>query len=69
MMAAQNGKSIGKTENMFQSHQIGCKSHLKEGSNQLVLTFSSPFVESKKEEAANGGPHELCEWLKQGGSF
>ncbi len=34
---------------------------LKEGSNDLVLTFHSPWLESKKEEAANGGPMTLCE--------
>lgn len=46
---------------MFQSHRFGCKKMLKEGSNDLVLTFHSPWLESKKEEAANGGPMTLCE--------
>lgn len=60
-VVSKNGKSIGKTDNMFHAHRIGCKAHLTEGKNELVLTFNSPWLESKKEEAANGGPMTLCE--------
>ena len=49
---------------MFHAHRVGCKSAVKEGSNELVLTFHAPFTESKKEEAANGGPMTLCEWFE-----
>lgn len=47
------------------SHRIACKSQLKEGSNDLVLNFQSPFLESKKEEAAHGGPKALCKSFYQ----
>jgi beta-galactosidase/beta-glucuronidase len=56
----QNGEKIGSTENMFHSHRFSVKKYLKEKSNELELHFRSPFLESRKEQAANGGERPLC---------
>lgn len=34
---------------MFHGHRIACKEHLKEGKNDLVLTFKSAWDASFKE--------------------
>ena len=50
---------------MFIAHRLKCKDHLKEGKNELVLHFSAPFLEAKKEEAANGGKMPVCKCFSQ----
>lgn len=46
---------------MFVHHRINAKEALKEGENDLVLTFWSGWNEAMKEQAANGGPVPVCE--------
>lgn len=45
---------------MFVHHRLDVKKSLREGENELVLTFWSGWNEAKKEEAANGGPVPVC---------
>ncbi|WVQ80709.1 hypothetical protein IAT38_002814 [Cryptococcus sp. DSM 104549] len=54
-----NGHHLANTNNMFLSHRVGCKPYLEEGENELLLEFKSSWHESKKEEAAHGGPREV----------
>jgi hypothetical protein len=46
---------------MFVHHRIDAKEALKEGDNELLLTFWSGWNEAKKEQAANGGSVPVCE--------
>jgi hypothetical protein len=45
---------------MFVHHRFPVKDALKEGDNELYLTFWSGWNEAKKEQAANGGPVPCC---------
>ena len=45
---------------MFVHHRIDAKPALKEGDNELILTFWSGWNEAKKEQAENGGPVPVC---------
>lgn len=65
----QNGKQIGSTNNMFVHHRVSAKDALKEGENELLLTFWSGWNEAKKEQAANGGPVPCCESGSWSGPF
>lgn len=40
---------------MFMSHRIAAKSAVKEGDNELLLHFKSPWKEAQKTEEENGG--------------
>jgi hypothetical protein len=47
---------------MFVHHRFEVKDALKEGDNQLHLTFWSGWNEAKKEQAAHGGEVPCCKY-------
>lgn len=49
-----NGQKILETENQFISHRIPVKSILKQGSNELLITFASAFRKGREAEKAHG---------------
>ncbi|CDO71388.1 Glycoside Hydrolase Family 2 protein [Trametes cinnabarina] len=49
-----NGHLILNTENQFVSHRVPVKNHLKEGENELVLTFASAFRKGREIEQQHG---------------
>ncbi|KAL1676287.1 glycoside hydrolase family 2 protein [Schizophyllum commune] len=49
-----NGEHILKANNQFLSHRVPVKSLLKEGDNELSLTFDSAFVHGRELEKRHG---------------
>ncbi len=56
-----NGKTIGKTENMFVEHRLPIKHVLKPGKNTLEIIFDSPVDRSRALEQRHGALHVALE--------
>ncbi|KAH7916082.1 glycoside hydrolase family 2 protein [Hygrophoropsis aurantiaca] len=52
-----NGNKILNTESQFVSHRVPVKQYLKNGANELLLTFSSAFLKGRELEKAHGKSH------------
>ncbi|ORY26762.1 glycoside hydrolase superfamily [Naematelia encephala] len=49
-----NEVHLATTDNMFIPHRVSADRAIKQGRNELVLTFRSPWNEAKKEETTHG---------------
>ena len=49
---AVNGVTVLTSDNMFRSHRVDLSSALRQGQNEITITFRSPAVEAAKRQAA-----------------
>ncbi|KOX13909.1 beta-mannosidase [Saccharothrix sp. NRRL B-16348] len=69
-----NGVVLGRTANMFRSYRFDVREHLKDGANDLVVTFSSALAYAEQQEQALGRrdrayPHPMNAVRKMACSF
>ncbi|WP_033439669.1 glycoside hydrolase family 2 protein [Saccharothrix sp. NRRL B-16314] len=69
-----NGEVLGSTANMFRSYRFDVREHLKDGANDLVVTFHSALAYAEAQEKALGRrdrayPHPMNAVRKMACSF
>ncbi|ONI83559.1 beta-mannosidase [Saccharothrix sp. ALI-22-I] len=69
-----NGKLLGSTANMFRSYRFDVRAHLKDGANDLVVTFRSALAYAEEQEEVLGWrdrayPHPMNALRKMACSF
>lgn len=53
-----NGIIVGRTENQHRSHRFDLRGVLREGANELTVTFAAPVSEAERRDAEHGAwPH------------
>ncbi|XVS63507.1 glycoside hydrolase family 2 protein [Actinosynnema sp. CA-299493] len=69
-----NGRVLGHTANMFRSYRFDVREHLKDGANDLVVTFHSALAHAEEQEERLGRrdrayPHPMNAVRKMACSF
>jgi beta-mannosidase len=69
-----NGEVLGSTANMFRSYRFDVREHLRDGANDLVVTFHSALAYAEEQEAELGRrdrayPHPMNAVRKMACSF
>ncbi|QFZ23039.1 glycoside hydrolase family 2 protein [Saccharothrix syringae] len=69
-----NGALLGRTANMFRSYRFDVREHLRDGANELVVTFRSALAYAEEQERALGRrprayPHPMNAIRKMACSF